>query len=167
MFSSREGVSHFWHMVTWLQTGTRKGVAWLQGCSAVPAKCELSHILLVSAWTSARPASEAGVVVNFVLFPLATRDSGYLDYWTCSWGWVWHTDPPGPYVKLSGWPRIWLRAVASLTLSYTKGVSQHVLTSGFAFPEKGKQGGGDSGTLLYAMAPVCKDAQNYHLAYYW
>lgn len=32
--------------------------------------------------------------------------------------------------------------MASLTLRYTKGVSQHVLTSGFAFPGKGKQGGG-------------------------
>lgn len=30
---------------------------------------------------------------------------------------------PGLYTKLSGWPRIWLTAVASLMLSYTKGLT--------------------------------------------
>lgn len=163
MFSSRERVNHFWHMVTWLQTGTRKGVAWLWGCSAVPAKCELLHILSVSVCMSAHLASEAGVVVNLVLFPLAICDSGHslrLLYLFLGLG-VIHR-PPGSYTKFSGWPRIWLRAVASLTLSYTKG-----LTSGFVFPEKGKQGGGVLETLLCARTPVLYDTWSYHLVYYW
>lgn len=47
----------------------------------------------------------------------------YSDYCTCSWGWVWHTDPQDYILNSLADQDLAQGSVASLMLSYTKGLT--------------------------------------------